>query len=736
VLKRLKAHFGFEGFLPGQQEIITTVLDRKDTLVLMPTGGGKSLCYQLPALCFDGLTVVVSPLIALMKDQVDKLMSNGIPAAVINSSLTAAEMARVKAQAKAQVKAQVNENRLKLLYLAPERLALPETRKFLQSMNVSLFAIDEAHCISEWGHDFRPEYRQLKSLRAQYPAVPIIALTATATERVRKDIVTQLGLRQPGVFISSFNRPNLTYNVYPKKDSFATLIQLLQEHENGSAIIYRFSRKATEEMAEDLVANGFQALPYHAGLEPVLRRETQEKFIRGEVKIIVATIAFGMGIDKADIRLVVHYDLPKSIEGYYQETGRAGRDGLPSECALFFSYGDKQKQEYFIGQIEDRQEQQSARRRLDQVVELCQLHTCRRKHLLNYFGEKWEEESCGACDVCSSPPNAIEKFDATRIVQMVLSTVIRTGERFGAAHVINVLRGTANKQVSSWGHQELSVFGIGKSHTTDELRWAIQSFLTAGLIARSEDNFRTVTVTETGRAFLKNNETLTLNRPKTVVSDVTQRTSKQPPAKESRCNGRLDEALFENLRSLRKSIADERSVPAFVIFSDATLWDMVDRLPQSRESFSRVSGVGSVKLEKFAEDFMGLIKAHTQENGATKTDRAPRPSSTLHRTKELVEQKLAVRDIARHRDLTDNTIINHIARLVMASEVLDLAHLMPPTHQMGEILTAFRQCGGAQLAPVWELLEKRYTFEELALARIGLLQKGLIVRDGDNLVLA
>ena len=291
MLERLKPHFGFNSFLPGQEEIITTVLDRKDALVLMPTGGGKSLCYQLPALCFDGLTVVVSPLIALMKDQVDKLISNGVSAAYINSSLTAAEMAQVKAQAKAQV----NKNRLKLLYLAPERLALPETRDFLQSMNVSLFAIDEAHCISEWGHDFRPEYRQLKSLRAQYPAIPIIALTATATERVRKDIVNQLRLRQPGVFISSFNRPNLTYNVYPKKDSFAGLIRLLREHDNGSAIIYRFSRKATEEMAEDLVANGLHALPYHAGLEPVLRRETQDKFIRGEVKIIVATIAFGMG---------------------------------------------------------------------------------------------------------------------------------------------------------------------------------------------------------------------------------------------------------------------------------------------------------------------------------------------------------------------------------------------------------------------------------------------------------
>ena len=405
ALDLLKYHFGFDGFLPLQEEIVGRVLARKDTLVVMPTGGGKSLCYQLPAVCFDGLTVVVSPLIALMKDQVDSLKANGIPAAFINSTLAAKDIARVQLQAQS--------GSLKILYVAPERLAFPEFRQFLRSVDVSLFAIDEAHCISEWGHDFRPEYRKLKLLRDDFPDVPLIALTATATEKVRKDIVAQLRLENPEVFVFSFNRPNLTYNVRPKKDAFPVLLGLLRKNQEGSAIIYRSSRKATEELAKDLIANGFNALPYHAGLEAGLRRETQEKFIRGYVPIVVATIAFGMGIDKSDIRLVAHYDLPKTLEGYYQETGRAGRDGLPSECALFYSYQDKSKHEYFIEQIESKSEREGEQRRLNQVVEFCKLQSCRRHYLLEYFGEDMKTRSCQGCDVCSSLENDWEKRNTT-----------------------------------------------------------------------------------------------------------------------------------------------------------------------------------------------------------------------------------------------------------------------------------------------------------------------------------
>ena len=632
MLERLKAHFGFDGFLPGQEEIITTVLDRKDALVLMPTGGGKSLCYQLPALCFDGLTVVVSPLIALMKDQVDKLISNGISAAFINSSLTRAEIARLKAQAKAQV----HEKRLKLLYLAPERLALPETREFLQSMNVCLFAIDEAHCISEWGHDFRPEYRKLKSLRAQYPAVPIIALTATATERVRKDIVTQLGLRKAGVFISSFNRPNLTYNVFPKQKSFGALIRLLQERENGSAIIYRVSRKATEEMAQDLVANGLQALPYHAGLEPPVRRETQERFIRSEVKIIVATIAFGMGIDKPDIRLVVHYDLPKSIEGYYQETGRAGRDGLPSECALFYSYRDKSKHEYFIDQIEAAPEREGEQRRLNQVVEFCKLRSCRRRYLLNYFGEELGTGACQGCDVCSSSENdsEIEEYDGTEISQMILSAVIRTGERFGASHIINVLMGKAVKQVRSWDHDNLSVFGIASQSNAEDLKSAIEELLDSGLLLRQGGGFPTISVSPIGRAFLKNGEKLALTRPK-----------------------------------------------------------------NSRDSA-----------------------------GASGVARAPRVlkrlGATLQQTRDLIEQKLSVHEIANARGIKVRTAINHLEELIAAGAELNIGYLMPAPERMEVIRGAFHKTEGSRLAPVKNILGLEFTYDEIHVVRVGMKQEG------------
>ena len=490
MLDLLKTHFGYDTFLAHQEEIISSVVDGNDAFVLMPTGGGKSLCYQLPALALGGLTLVVSPLIALMKDQVDGLRANGIPAGFVNSSLTQSQIAQVEAMAR--------EDRFRILYVAPERSVLPEFRDFLAQLNVKLIAIDEAHCVSHWGHDFRPAYRELKTLREVCPNTPVIALTATATKPVREDILSQLGLRQPRVFISSFNRPNLSYAVRPKDPSINPLLALLERHRDESAIIYCTARKTTDEMAHALSRRGFKAEAYHAGLEPEDRRAVQDRFIRDETLIVAATIAFGMGIDKPDIRLVVHYDLPKNLEGYYQETGRAGRDGMPSECVLFYSYGDKAKQEYFLEQMEDPEERERGRQRLNRMVAFCRLTTCRRKYVLEYLGEEWPERDCGNCDVCLSPQ---ETFDATEIAQKMLSAVIRTGERFGAGHVMRVLLGAGTKRVQELGHDKLSVFGVADRCSLDELRQLTDALLEEGLLSSSGGQYPTLQVTPQGSSF-------------------------------------------------------------------------------------------------------------------------------------------------------------------------------------------------------------------------------------------
>ena len=598
ALKFLKSHFGYDAFLPHQEEVVASVLAERDTLVVMPTGSGKSLCYQLPALCFDGVTLVISPLIALMKDQVDGLNANGIAAGFINSSLPQAERDQVGREAR--------DGRLKLLYIAPERLALSGFRRFLGSLNISLIAIDEAHCISEWGHDFRPEYRNLHSLRQQFPDVPVMALTATATDRVREDIVGQLQLRGAEAFLASFNRGNLIYRVVPKNTAFSDLVALLREHLGEAAIIYCCRRKDTERLAEDLKANGLNALPYHAGLDPATRQETQERFIRDDVPIIVATIAFGMGIDKPDVRLVVHHDLPKSVEGYYQETGRAGRDGLPAECVLFYSYGDRRKHAFFSDDIEDPELRRTAELKLEQVVEYCEVQTCRRRHLLEYFGETRPDGGCDGCDNCLTPK---EEFDATEIAQKVLSAVVRTGERFGEGHINDVLRGLGGKRTSQFGHDKLSVFGVARDYSRDGLREIVHLLTARGLLVRNGDKYPTLALSADGRRFLKDRSTLTL----AARADVDGVSAAGAGALH------YHQALFDQLRALRKEIADERSVPPYVIFHDTSLQEMASRLPHSTTSFMRISGVGRRKLEEFSDPFTQVIRSFAEENGLTET---------------------------------------------------------------------------------------------------------------------
>ena len=746
----LKSHFGYDNFRPLQAEIIGNVLAGQDSLVLMPTGGGKSLCYQLPALLFGGVTLVISPLIALMKDQVDALNANGITARFINSSLTASEIDSVQTQTR--------EGLVRILYVAPERLALSGFRRFLQGLDASvglnLIAIDEAHCISEWGHEFRPDYRNLRQLRQDFPTVPVIALTATATERVREDIIGQLDLQRGRVFLSSFNRANLSYSVQPKGNSWEVLLSLLQSHRNQSTIIYCFSRRETEELAEDLNDRGLTARPYHAGLEPELRRSTQDDFIRDRVPIIVATIAFGMGIDKPDIRLVAHYSLPKSLEGYYQETGRAGRDGLPSECVLFYTYADKAKQDYFINQMEtdteqQRAEQRNARQKLDQIVDFAQLPTCRRRFILEYFGEQWTEENCGGCDVCLA---AGEEFDATEIAQKVLSAVIRTGERFGAAHITQVLTGSREKRVLELGHDQLTVHGIAKEFARPELREVMGHLQARGLLARNEGEFPTLSVSQIGREFLKQRQRLTLPRLKSSGDG-----NEQPGARSARngsANGSAngpaavltdyDQTLFEELRALRKRLADVRDVPAFVIFGDVSLRHMAAAIPQSPETFSRVPGVGTAKLEQYGPQFLEVIRSYAEANNLPdrtaelsgrqrprerdrETDRQPperRRGTTYDTTRELLAQRLTVGQIAQQRNLAEPTIIGHLERLAAQGVALNLEHLLPPPERLDKIRTAFDTCGIDFLAPVMEYLGKQATYDELRLARIYLRQEG------------
>ena len=614
MLDLLKRYFGYDAFRPLQEEIITSVLDRRDTLVLMPTGGGKSLCYQLPALRFEGLTLVVSPLVALMKDQVDSLRANGIAAAFINSTLSYEEIGHVRAR--------VQRNAVKILYVAPERLALPGFRDFLARLHISLVAVDEAHCISMWGHEFRPDYRTLVDLRGLLPGVPFIALTATATEQVRRDVVEQLELTQPREFVASFNRANLTYTVRPKRRrAIDALADLLHKHRGESCIVYCFSRKTTEDVAASLSAMGLSALPYHAGLDPALRSETQEKFIRDDALVIVATIAFGMGIDKPDVRLVVHYDLPKSLEGYYQETGRAGRDGLPSECVLFYSHGDKRKQDFFIDRIEDEAERRNAQDKLERMIEFCGLSTCRRKFLLEYFGEAWTQKDCRGCDVCLTPR---EEFDATIIAQKILSAVIRTGQRFGIAHVSQVLRGADTKRIRELRHDDLSVYGIVTDLSDADVKEIAGLLQAEGLLHKNSREYATLGVTEAGRKFLKDRARLTLARPKPVEDSprASRRAALSPdPAQTWRRRSATDEAdtaydpaLFDKLRALRRKLAAARNVPPYVIFGDRTLRQMAYYVPQTSESLAHISGVGAVKLEQLGEEFLAEIVAYAREH--------------------------------------------------------------------------------------------------------------------------
>jgi len=707
--KNLKKYFGFDEFRPEQRDIIESVLSGRDNFVLMPTGGGKSLCYQLPALELPGLTLVISPLIALMKDQVDALLANGVKAAFINSSLSYDENARTQTRAEA--------GDLKILYVAPERMA-GNFKFFLQGLDISLIAVDEAHCISEWGHDFRPDYRNLKMLKNIFRNVPIIALTATATAKVRDDILKQLLIEDGRIFVSGFNRPNLHLRVLEKKNTFHKLLNLLKNYQKESIIVYCFSRKDTEKIAADLNNAGYKALPYHAGLDARKRKRTQELFIRDEIKIMVATIAFGMGIDKPDVRLVVHYTFPKSLEGYYQEIGRAGRDGLRSECVMFYTFADARKHQFFINEIDDNNLKIQAQKKLDQVMEFAETKFCRRRHVLYYFGEDYEEDNCGACDNCLTEKVS---YDATIIAQKILSAILRTNGRFGANHIINILRGKKNEKILSYNHNKLSVYGIAKDLSDDELKEIIIQLVGAGLINKTADQYNILTVAPAGAKFLSQKETLELFKAVKAEGEEEMR-----PADELN----YDQALFEKLRRLRKDIADELNVPPFVIFSDASLQEMAYYFPSDKDSFSNITGVGARKLKSFGNNFINIISSHLDENNLTPREisksrtKISRPGNermtgkeTADMTIDLIKKKLSIADIARARGLSPATVSSHLERLVNSGVKVDLDYLKPSPEIFKKIKTAFAKCGGEKLRPVFDYLHEEYDYETIRLVR-------------------
>jgi ATP-dependent DNA helicase RecQ len=590
----LKKHFGYDVFRPHQADIIRAALAGRDVFALLPTGGGKSLCFQLPALLRPGLTLVVSPLIALMKDQVDALQSAGIAATFLNSTL-GAEEARHRWR-------ELHAGHYKLLYVAPERLLLDGFLSAVAQWNVSLVAVDEAHCVSEWGHDFRPEYRQLAQLREKLPAVPWMALTATATDRVREDIVKQLRLREPACFTASFNRPNLSYTVSPKREAYRQLLAFVRERRGECGIVYCQSRKQTESVADKLAADGIAARPYHAGLAPEERARNQELFLRDDVQVVCATIAFGMGVNKPNVRFVVHYDLPKNIEGYYQETGRAGRDGLPAACLLLFSPGDVVKQRRFLDEISDPAERARTARQLDEMVSFAEDRACRRERLMGYFGETWTEIPCGGCDNCLVPR---ETRDGTVPAQKLLSCVERIrrhgGFGVGLAHVVDVLSGGDTEKVRKFGHQTLSTYGIGTEHSRQQWMAVGRELIRLGLLRADPDKFNTLELTAAGRDALVKRTTVELTQlTPTPVAKVTR-------AGQIEC----DEVLFDRLRVLRKRLADELSVPAYIVFGDTTLREMARDLPKNMMDLRRISGVGEKKLAAFGATFLEEIRAYS-----------------------------------------------------------------------------------------------------------------------------
>jgi ATP-dependent DNA helicase RecQ len=706
IQQALQHYFGYNSFRHNQEKIINNILSKKDSVVLMPTGGGKSICYQLPALLLDGVTIVVSPLIALMKDQVDALKLNGVAAAYINSTQSSAEQQNILKQLPR--KNTTDNNALKLLYIAPERLVGEgQFINFLKEIKVSLFAIDEAHCISQWGHDFRPEYLILGQLKKQFPEIPLIALTATADALTQKDIISKLELTDFALFENSFNRPNIYYYIKPKRNYYDQLVEYLNLHKDNCGIIYCLSRTSTETLANELVDDGFAAAAYHAGLEKNIREERQDKFLRDEIKIIVATIAFGMGINKSNVRFVVHADLPKNIEGYYQETGRAGRDGIKSDAILFYSAGDVFKLKRFATIEGNVAQSKIMLKKLDQMAGLCETSLCRRKYLLNYFNEE-AADNCGSCDICMSDRKTA---DATIEAQKILSAVSRLQERFGANYVVDFLRGSA---VVKEEHRQLKTYGIGKNFSKEKWKQYIKEMLQSGFLQQSDGEYPVLKLNEKSLQILKGEIKVALVQTVIEKKELVQKSNEPISAHPE---------LFNLLKQLRYDIAKKEDVPAYIIFSDSTLNELSSYLPLNEKDISKISGFGDLKLAKYGAPFLSLIKTYCTTNNLStqihnkiqKRIRQKQPDEKVIDTKryslQLFNGGKTVEEIAALRQSVVGTIESHLAHFIRSGE-LDI-HQLLPKQKIALILEVYRKTGGYAAAPVKEKLGDDFSYGEI-----------------------
>ena len=728
----LQRYFGFSSLRPLQEQIVADCLAGRDVLALMPTGGGKSLCYQLPALVRPGLTVVISPLIALMKDQVDFLRGRGIDAAVINSAQPPGQTQRVLEG--------LERGAYRLLYVAPERLMQPGFLQLMSRWNVSLLAIDEAHCISDWGHDFRPEYRQLREIRLRFPDIPLMALTATATDRVREDIVAQLGLRDPGIYVAGFNRPNLIYRVEPKRAPYQRLLTFLGERRGQGGIVYCFTRRATERLAERLSADGFKAVPYHAGLEQPLRARHQDMFLRDDVQVVCATIAFGMGVNKANIRFVVHYALPKNIESYYQETGRAGRDGDPAECLMLFSQGDVMSHERRIDEKTSAKERDVARKQLDSLVAFARSTGCRRHALLAYFGDRPESANCGGCDNClgeASPnargcgssdlptrsPNTARSDsvldrrapvtagppedrteDARRFLACLDDIASQSGFSVGVMHAADVLFGSVSAKVQRFGHEKLETYGSGRLNSKPEWTHVGKELVRLGYLQQRQDGLPVLSITDSGRTLLAGHGSVAM------------------PARVQHSSGEHDATLFDRLRRLRTRLAAEQGAPAYVIFSDAALQQMSRAYPTTPDAFRQISGVGQRKLSELGPAFMREIEEHLKSNSRETFGQGTPPAvreplgDSEYDTLRRFRAGQTVADIARERGVKETTVLGHLSAAADCGEELPLDPFVPLESQP-EVAAAFEDLGWVNLTGVHERLGGRYDYAALCIYR-------------------